>query len=100
MTDTFTPPDDQITADPTNGSKPIPGYGHGNQKAYDAALRRLEKQAKEWEDVAAEARAQIDWIDGEIARLHDEKNDGTRRESMALKVAKGLRERLPKETEG
>jgi uncharacterized protein YbjQ (UPF0145 family) len=99
MTDLASPTADTdlITADPTNGSQPIPGYGHGNQKARAAAINRLEKQAKEWEQVATDAKAQVEGIDAEYDRLKDERAAAVSLCTTATKVAADLRSRLPKE---
>jgi hypothetical protein len=57
------------------GDVAIPGYGTGARKALKDAEKRNRQLLKSHEDDLAEQTAAIAWIDGEIARLTDEKAD-------------------------
>jgi uncharacterized protein YqeY len=53
----------------------IPGYGTGARKDLKDAEKRNLRIFKEYEDLLATQIAAIEWIDGEIARLGNEKVD-------------------------
>jgi hypothetical protein len=57
------------------GDVAIPGYGTGARKDLKDAENRNRQILKEYEDRLATQHAAIEWIDGEIARLNDEKAD-------------------------
>jgi hypothetical protein len=76
------------------GDVAIPGYGTGARKALKDAEKRNRQLLKQHEDDLTEQAAAIAWIDGEIARLNDEKADRTTLKKDAALAVKQYRDRF------